>query len=168
MDQGRFRQFYEANFARIYRYVAVRVGKREIAEDLVSEIFLKALKAFESYDESRSRSSWIFTIARNHLANYYRSAGRIVADEEIESMPIAGPDFQKKVERFDEVSKLMKVLSEMPLEKQSLIRMKYLEELSYDEMAERLRRDKNALKVATFRAMKELRESARKLLCWKT
>ncbi|TAL19526.1 sigma-70 family RNA polymerase sigma factor, partial [Patescibacteria group bacterium] len=75
MNPEKFRKFYETHFNKIYRFVLFRVGNRELAEDLVSEIFVKALKAFPSYDESRSRSSWIFTIARNHLINHYRSSG---------------------------------------------------------------------------------------------
>ena len=73
MNKRAFEKFYEANVDRIYRYVFFRVGQnQEIAQDLTSEIFIKALNAFERYDEKVSRSSWIYTIAHNHLANYYR------------------------------------------------------------------------------------------------
>lgn len=159
MKNKAFQQFYEKYFSQIYRFVILRVGDRAVAEDLVSEIFIKALRAFESYDEKISTSSWIFTIARNHLANHYRSAGREIAEENIEKLPIFGEDFVERAAVHQDVNVLLKTLSVLSADKQQLIRMKYLEELSYEEMGERLKKDKDTLKVATFRAMKELRNA---------
>lgn len=159
MDSKAFQQFYKKHFAQIYRFVQLRIGNKVVAEDLVSEIFIKALRAFPSYDENISTSSWIFTIARNHLANHYRSGGREIADEDIEDMPIFGEDFIERAAVHQDVTVLLKTLSVLSEDKQQLIRMKYLEELSYEEMAERLQKEKGALKVATFRAMKDLRRA---------
>ena len=157
MDSKHFRTFYDTHFDKIYRFVAIRISDRAVAEDLVSEIFLKALRAFGSYDETRSKSSWIYTIARNHLANHYRSAGRVVTDENIEELPVFGEDFVERAAVAAEVRTMHAALATMPPEKQSLIRMKYLEELSYEEMSQRLAKEKGTIKVATFRAMQELR-----------
>jgi RNA polymerase sigma-70 factor (ECF subfamily) len=158
MDSSRFQQFYETHFDKIYRFVILRVGDRALAEDLVSEIFMKALRAFDSYDEARSKSSWIYTITRNHLANHYRTAGRVVTEEDIEDLAIPAKDFAESATVHYDVQTMLSMLDTLPKEKQVLIRMKYLEELSYEEMAERLRKEKGALKVATFRAMQELRK----------
>jgi RNA polymerase sigma-70 factor (ECF subfamily) len=161
MEIKDFKKFYDANFGRIYRYVAVRVADRATAEDLTSEIFLKALRAFGGYDEARSRSAWIFTIARNHLANHFRSAGREVTDEDFDDLPLAAGDAAEQAERRYDLDLMLRTLGAMPRAAQALIRMKYLEELTYGEMAERLGKDQNALKVATFRAMTELRAALR-------
>lgn len=158
---GDFRKFYDSHFAKIFRFVLIRVGDRDLAEDLASEIFLKAFRAFASYDEKVSKSSWIFTIARNHLINHYRTLGRFVTDEELEDLPLAGENFSELAARRYDVRQMLDCLAELPAEKQSLIRMKHLEELSYEEMAERLGREKGALKVAAFRAMAELRKAMR-------
>jgi RNA polymerase sigma-70 factor (ECF subfamily) len=162
MESSEFKRFYEANFKRIYRFVAIRIGDRDLAEDLVSEIFVKALRAFGDYDETRSRSSWIYTIARNHLTNHYRTAGRTVTDEDIEDLPVA--DFGAKAARRYDVDTMLRMLSKLADEKQKLIRMKYLEELSYEEMEERLGKDRNTLKVATFRALAELRAAFKRVI----
>jgi len=73
MKKGSFEAFYNKNLDRIYRYVFFRVGRnRDVCEDLVSEIFMKALKHFEKYDPDISESAWIYRIAHNHLANHFR------------------------------------------------------------------------------------------------
>ncbi|HLC69484.1 MAG TPA: sigma factor, partial [Patescibacteria group bacterium] len=72
-DKKRFQQFYEANFDKVFRFVLFRVkGNREKAEDLVSEIFMKALEHFEDYDETRGKSAWLMMIARNHVISSWR------------------------------------------------------------------------------------------------
>lgn len=159
MSKDRFRQFYELHFPKIFRFVFFRVGgSRELAEDLTSEIFLKAFNAFDRYDEARSQSSWIFTIARNHLANHYRSAGREVTDENFESLPVAADDLEERVAQNEEEARIIRALGQLRPKDAVLIRMKYLDGFSYEEMAASLNRERGALKVATFRAMEELRK----------
>ena len=71
MDSKHFPEFYRLNMKRVYRFLFYRVGgSKETAEDLTQDVFLKAFGAFEKYDPEISKSSWIFTIARNHLINH--------------------------------------------------------------------------------------------------
>src|SRR3990170_3288855 len=73
MDKRDFETFYRANVDRIYRYLFFRVGgNREVAEDLVSDVFMKALEHFETYDPAISKSAWIYRIAHNRLVNHFR------------------------------------------------------------------------------------------------
>lgn len=158
MSKDRFNQFYANYFPKIFKYVFFRVGgHRELAEDLTSEIFLKVYNAFDTYDESKSHSSWVYTIARNHLANYYRSAGREVTDEDFESLPVAADDLEERFAASEEEATLLKGIAALRPKDAVLIKMKYLDGFSYEEMAGALKREKGALKVATFRAMQELR-----------
>ncbi|MEK7211925.1 MAG: RNA polymerase sigma factor, partial [Patescibacteria group bacterium] len=61
-----FQQYYREFLPKIYRFVFFRVGgKRETAEDLTSEIFIKALDNFDSFDEAKPFSPWIYQIAKN-------------------------------------------------------------------------------------------------------
>lgn len=158
MTTDRFPQFYHEHFEKIFRYVFFRVGgNRALAEDLTSEIFLKAYQAFDRYDDARSVSSWIFTIARNHLANHYRSAGREVTDEDFESLPVYTNDLAERFAEREEEMVLLKSIDKLRPKDALLVRLKYLEGQSYEDMARILGRERGALKVATFRAMRELR-----------
>ena len=68
-----FEKFYNSHVDKVYRFVFFRVNcNKELAQDLVSEIFIKAMEHFVDYDENLSKSAWIMTISKNHLANYWR------------------------------------------------------------------------------------------------
>ena len=173
MTKAHFQKFYQTHFDKIYRFVFFRVrGNKELAEDLVSEIFLKALKNFDNYDAAKSKSAWIFTIARNHLSNHFRDAGKRVeisleafdetAHIEIESQTEIKTDFladgfeqfvKKDVER-----ELLAALAKLSEDARQLVTLKHLSGYSYKEIGEMLAMSEGAAKVATHRAMKELKE----------
>ncbi|MBU0645889.1 RNA polymerase sigma factor [Patescibacteria group bacterium] len=158
MKQKEFDKFYRRNIDRIYRYVFFRIGQNhEIAEDLVSEIFLKALNKFDDYDEKKSKSAWIYTIAHNHLVNYYRDKKvEIDFDDLIMDSRLHGNDGRGEV--FLEIEGILAKLSK---EDRRLVTMKYLEGYKYSEMAEILGRQANALKVATHRSLKTIKDGLR-------
>ena len=157
MDKHAFEQFYKVNIDRIYRYVFFRVGRNvAVSEDLVSEIFMKALKNFHKFDPAISQSAWIYRIAHNHLANYFRDQKKDVDLEDV-SFTLAGEDGRKTFEAREEEMKLYEVLDRLPPEDRKLVTMKYLEGYSYKEMASIIEKKSDALKVATHRAMKKLK-----------
>ena len=68
-----FARLYEQYLPKIFQYVSYRVGDRTAAEDLTADIFNKALTNFTKFDSGKaSFSTWIFSIARNTLIDYYR------------------------------------------------------------------------------------------------
>lgn len=54
-------------------YTVGKVGRREIAEDLVQETFLSAYKGYESFRKNSSEKTWLFSILKNKIADHYRS-----------------------------------------------------------------------------------------------
>ena len=72
-----FLRYYNEYKDKIYTFFLYRVNFNcEQAEDLTADVFLKAFRKFDTFDRARSFQAWIYTIARNHLYNYYRQAGR--------------------------------------------------------------------------------------------
>jgi RNA polymerase sigma-70 factor (ECF subfamily) len=155
--RAEFERFYRENIDRIYRYVFFRVGRnRALAEDLVSDIFLKAFNAFDRYDESVSRSAWVYRIAHNHLANYYRDRKETVDLDDI--VPVAvGERGEETMLRREGEMLVERALASLAAEERKLVTMKYLEGYSYEDMAPILEKSADALKVATHRAMKKLK-----------
>jgi RNA polymerase sigma-70 factor (ECF subfamily) len=69
----RFTRVYGEHRNNIYSYVFYRVGcNREVAEDITSEVFLKAYRNYDSYDETYAMTTWLYTIAKRTLIDHYR------------------------------------------------------------------------------------------------
>src|SRR6202165_1384347 len=67
-----FQTLYQNRFRLIYHYVYRKVGNREEAEDLTSEIFLKAARGIDRERSQESMQQWLFYIARTTIADYWR------------------------------------------------------------------------------------------------
>jgi len=157
MEKRAFEQFYKDNIDRIYRYVFFRVGHNEdVTQDLVSEIFMKALRNFHKYDPEISKSAWIYRIAHNHLANYFRDKKPQVDVDDVK-YSLAGEDGRETLVQTEEQLQLEEALDQLDQDDRQLVTLKYIQGYSYKEMAEMIDKTSDALKVATHRAVKKLR-----------
>lgn len=156
-DIAAFTNFYHDHKDKIFTYILYRVSfDRDIAEDLTSEIFLKAWKHFDSFDRTRSFKTWIFTIAHNHLINFYKSRRpTLPLDEAIK----AGEEehVSDSVEEKTQIEKLMRLVASLPHAPRDLIIMRYLQELSNQEIAEIMHKEEGAVRTAISRALNLLR-----------
>lgn len=170
-EKANFERFYNTNIDKIYRFVFFRVGQnKELAEDLVSEIFIKALKNFASYDENISHSAWIFTIAKNHLANHWRDnakKGEVLIAETVtvdeENGEIVGEEQWLSVAIFKQKetqakSEIYDMLAKLNPSDQELVTLHYLSGYSYSEIAGLKGKSETAVKVAVHRAIKSMRK----------
>ena len=165
-----FEKFYQNNIDKIYRFVFFRVGKEQtLAEDLVSEIFMKALEHFDSYDREVSTSAWLFTIAKNHLANYWRDRKDVESLPEVfedvenddDSGSLEGVLFNSSMENFKESEKngqIYSILDQLPSDDKQIVTFHYLYGYSYLEIAEMLGKSETSVKTAAHRAIKKLKE----------
>ena len=72
-----FEHLYHRYMRPVYSFIAWRIPQRAVAEDITSQVFEKAWRAFDGFDPSRaSASTWIFTIARNCVTDHFRQSGR--------------------------------------------------------------------------------------------
>ncbi len=169
MRRKDFEKFYLENMDKLYRFVFFRVGAdKQLAQDLVSEIFLKALEHFESYDENISKSAWLFTIAKNHLINYWRdrkptnslSAPENCDEEEFCSNEEFETVFRRHIDHLERegdrifIERLLRHLSD---EEKRIVTFHYLFGYSYAEIAQILAKNETAVRVMAFRALKKLR-----------
>ena len=158
VDKKHFPEFYRENVKRVYRFLFYRVGgKKEMAEDLTQDVFVKAFNAFESYDPAVSKSSWIFTIARNHLINQLQKERPNVALEDIEATLWDNVDGVEKMSLKHDEKRLLDAIAALPPEDADVIRLKHLEGWSFDEIAEIKGKTAGALRVQAHRAMKTLK-----------
>jgi len=158
MELKYFPEFYRTNVKRIYRFVFFRVkGNKEQSEDFTQDIFLKAYSAFESFDPAVSKSSWIYTIARNHLINQAQKDRPGTSLEEIEDTLWDREAWDEKMASKHDHQRMLASLSALPEEDRKIVRLKYLEGWSYDEIAEIMSKSAGALRVQAHRSLKALK-----------
>ena len=104
-----FGRLYEIYLPKIYQYACYRVADKEAAEDLTSDIFNKALDGFKRFDsEKASFSTWIFSIARNTIIDYYRKHAKelkVIRDNELENS-LGSDSPEEKLSRSEEMARL--------------------------------------------------------------
>lgn len=161
--KAEFEKFYNTHVDKVYRFVYFRIGgDKALAEDLVSEIFIKAMEHFIDYDEKKSHSAWVFTIAKNHMANHWRDKKPTSALPEDENehnddfwlksaINLLKKDIAKR-ELYD----LLETLDESSCE---IVTFHYILGYSYSDIAVMKGMSETAVKVAAHRAVKKLSES---------
>jgi RNA polymerase sigma-70 factor (ECF subfamily) len=159
MDKKHFPNFYREHVKRVYRFLLYRIGgKKEMAEDLTQDVFLKAFNAFDRYDPAISATSWILTIARNHLINQLQKERPGVDLEEIENTLWDRDDVQDRLAtNFDE-RRLIEAIGKLDKESADLVQKKYLEGWSYEDIAAEMGKNAGALRVQAHRVLKELKK----------
>ncbi len=119
---------------KVARYINGKVSRAADAEELVSEVFLKVYEKFDSFDGTRaSISTWIYTITRNTVIDYYRTKKEICSFDEafMTEEDAAAPD-EEMLERLAEA------LEELDERTRNIIILKYYSHLTLKVIAERV------------------------------
>jgi RNA polymerase sigma-70 factor, ECF subfamily len=156
-DPGRFAELYELNFARVYAYIARRVGDRDVAQDLTSDVFHKALAGIQSFEwRGVPFAGWLLRIAANMIVDRSKRSGREVSGQD--DLPDL-PDLkaQPQMEEADRCGQLFRMVGELPADQRRVIGMRFAEEKSIREIATELGRSEGAVKQLQFRALQNLR-----------
>lgn len=111
MDTGE--KIYRDYHSKVFGYIRSKVNSVQDAEDIAADVFLKVYEKLESFDESKaSLSTWIYTITRNTLTDYYRT--RKVFDEiqELSEDDASTEDDVCKAETLELLTKALEALDE--------------------------------------------------------
>lgn len=121
---------------KVSRYVFCRLQNKSDAEDIVSEIFLKVYEHFDTFDASlASVSTWIYTITRNTVTDYFRS-NRIYAELPEEASD--EDDVDCVVLRKESLAALGKALGKLDERRRALVILKYYKKMSLKDIAARM------------------------------
>ena len=156
-DPGRFAELYELNFARVYAYVARRVGDRDAAQDLTSDVFHKALAGIQSFEwRGVPFAGWLLRIAANMILDRSKRGTReITGQDGLADVPDLGA--RPKLEEADQSARLFRLVDQLPADQRRVIGMRFAEEKSIREIAQALGRSEGAVKQLQFRALQNLR-----------
>ena len=155
-DPSRFAELYELNFARVYGYIARRVGDRDAAQDLTSDVFHKALASIHTFEwRGVPFAGWLLRIAANMIVDRSKRAGKEVTGQELPDLPDLASE--PKLEESDQCARLFGLVDQLPQDQRRVIAMRFAEEKSIREIAQALGRTEGAVKQLQFRALQNLR-----------
>lgn len=160
-DQEAFGILYERYVTRIYNYIYYRTGNQHDAEDLTARVFIRALRHIENYtDRGLPLSAWLYRIAHNLVANWHRdnSRRREVPLEEITLVRFGFEHPEMSLLRSEEREGLLKVIHNLPPDRQQLIILKFVEHLSNAEIGQIMGRTEGAVKSLYHRTLITLRD----------
>lgn len=160
-----FTQYYQQYFEQVYKYVFFRTGKnKDLAFDLSSELFLKALEKFDTYDANKAEfKSWIFTIARNHIIDHYRSFKETVDIEAVSNILAAPEKLASELNVTLDATYVVYALEHLSENQQEVLKLKFISDWSNKEIAEFLNKSEGNIRVLVHRALHALKHELLRL-----
>ena len=150
-DASRFADLYEANFNRVYAFVSRRVGNRQEAQDLTSEVFHRALANLNRFEwRGAPFAAWLYRMAANAVADHYQEKAREGEFPTEELSDDAMADAERR-------ASLAQCVDRLPKDQRRVIVMRFVEQRSIREIAEDLGKTEGAIKQLQWRAMQNLR-----------
>jgi RNA polymerase sigma-70 factor (ECF subfamily) len=160
-DKDSFGQLYERYVDRIFNYVYYRTGNLHDAEDLTARVFQRAMNHIQTYtDRGVPFSAWLYRIAHNLVANWHRDRSRRqeIPLTDLPVLPAKGDHPEKNLVRSQEEDSLLRLIRRLPPDRQNLLILKFVENLSNAEIGQIMGRSEGAVKSLYHRTLLALRD----------
>lgn len=159
-DEQAFTQLYKLFEAKIYRYVVSSVKSPELSDDIVQEVFVKVWESRKSLNPEQSFQSFLFTIARNQILNFFR---KLKTDEalrqQVFSFAQRQANYTEEIINFNETEDLIQIaLDKLPPRQRQIFELCKVKGLSHQEVAEQLDISEGTVNVQLVKSIKFLRK----------
>ncbi len=159
-DTDAFGKIYDEFLTPVYRYVVFRFPK-ELAEDLVADIFVKAWEKLHTYQPRKNVpfSAWLFRIARHVVIDAYRSQRGFdeIPETIVDETSWSKPDHKANHALVMKI--VRKAMNALPKRYRETLLLSYVSELSTREVAKAMRVSEGSVRILRFRALKKLQDS---------
>jgi RNA polymerase sigma-70 factor, ECF subfamily len=154
-DPARFGDLYELHFDRVYAYISRRLGDRDAAQDVTSEVFHHALANLKHFEwRGAPFGAWLMRIASNAITDRWRRQNR----ESGQSSEIEAVSKDPSPEEIQHRARLFTLVGTLPEDQRRVIEMRFAEEKSVREIAQALGKTEGSIKQLQFRGIQKLRE----------
>jgi RNA polymerase sigma-70 factor (ECF subfamily) len=167
-DSQAFAALYDRYYSPIFGYVLVRVAKLDVAQDITSEVFFKALISIKRYRwRGVQFSTWLYRIANHEIANHYRANGHGLAlverVAEAASFTFEAPeeemeDAEQTLSRYQVFLEAQKRIARLPLKYQQVIVLRFFEDKPLAEIGLILGKKESTVKTLLYRGLDKLKE----------
>ena len=159
-DSDAFGFFYDKYVTRIYRFIYIKVASKQIAEDLTQDVFLKTWQHLVDKKGVKSFQAFIFRIARNTVADHYRQNHKQELPlEYIHDLSDVATDLLSAVDQSLDTAVILKEIRGLKPEYQEVLILRYIEDLSIDDISQVLDNDKNNVRITCHRATNRMKKN---------
>ncbi len=160
-DADAFGELYERYVDRIYNYIYYRTRDVHEAEDLTARVFYRALSHIGKYRQRGAPfAAWLYRIAHNLVANWHRDRGRrqYVRLDDVATLAEKNAGPHHRAEQSEQARALLDAMAQLPAERQQLLILKFVDELSNAAIARIMGRSEGAIKSLYHRTLLALRD----------
>lgn len=159
-DTQAFGELYDAYARKLYDFIYFKTSRKEVAEDLTSVVFMKALRNIDKYAKTTTGSfgGWLYSIARNTVIDHYRSIRPNDAMDDNFDLPHHAR-IEERTEANLQLEKIQAYLKTLPSIQRDIILMRVWQDLPYKTIAAAVGKTEDNCKVIYSRAIKELRSA---------
>lgn len=160
-NESSFTELYNHYFPKVYGFVIKRCGHQQTAEDITSQVFLKAFSKLPKFVyQGAPFGAWVFKIASNALTDYYRKAStnkeRVVGN--LPEHPEELSHVHEDMLSAESKEQVLQLVAKLGKKDQEIVHLKFFAELSVREISAILEVSPNAVSVRIFRAVKKLQK----------
>ncbi len=156
-----FEKVYNEYFSKIYNFMYYKVLNKEIAEDLTSEFFMKLLTKLNTFDDSKANlNTWLYTIARNSVTDYFR-ANKIEVSVDDEDNPLdlkVDYELEKELIKNEDRKALYNALTTLDDRSRKLLSLKYFFNMSVKEIAVNTGINESTVSTICLRGIEKLKK----------
>jgi RNA polymerase sigma-70 factor (ECF subfamily) len=157
-----FDDLYQEYYSRVLAYLRFRVGSPEVAEDLVSLVFERALKHLNDLHAPEAVGAWLFRIARNCATDYFRRQRPLASlDTLVDSSHPRQPSPEEALVAHEERLHLFTLLNRLPEREREVIGLKFVACLHNREIARVLHMPEGTVGSILYRTLARLRDGLR-------
>jgi len=154
-SQEEFSRLYEAYFPRLMAYALSRLGERQVAEDVVAEVFVRAFTHWGSLRDRGALEGWLFSIAHNLVVSHVRAQARTCRWWERGGGDGESPEEAALAQ--DERRRLRQALAKLPERYQRILALRFEAGLSHRDIAQVMGLSEVNVRVTLLRALRRLR-----------
>lgn len=151
-----FTDVYQRYVKPLYRYALARVNNEVDAQDITSQVFMAALNGWKRFSIGGNIPAWLFTIARNKIADQYRNKQRTIPLDDLSNSLVEEINLLACVMNKELVSQVSQALLSLTAEQKELIYLRFAGELSYRQIGATVGKSESAVKMAVYRSLDKL------------
>ncbi|RIW27993.1 RNA polymerase sigma factor SigX [Bacillus salacetis] len=157
-----FEELYSKYHQDVFQFLIYTVRSRQLAEDLVQEVYIRVLKSHKNFEGKSTEKTWLFSIAKNVAIDHFRKQkgwkGRLLEKFDWNQPLRATDDIPEEVAmQKQEIRDLYKCIEKCTTDQRMVITMRYIQDLSISETAEVLEWTESKVKTTQHRAIKALK-----------